>query len=518
MLQTDNLKLNKIELTDAPDITVINHNWDTIDTEITKKVDKVTGKGLSTNDYTTAEKNKLFDIETGANNYTHPTTSGNKHIPSGGSVGQILIWSSDGTAVWGDDKDTTYSNATTSDNGLMSKEDKTKLNGATNLNTANEIVMRDINGNFSAGTITADLQGNASTSSKLQTPIKIILSGQITGSALFSGGEDVNLVTTEGGDIIRTGTFSHAEGESTESTAWASHAEGGWTIASGDFSHAQNVYTIATGSHTHAGGCHTTAETYNVHVEGQYNTANSGSPTTFSATQNAFVIGNGTSSSALSNAFRVTFDGKTYGLSAFNSTGADYAEYFEWLDGNPNSEDRVGKFVTLDGDKIRLANEDDDFILGVVSANPAIIGNSYDDIWQGMYFRDKFGRLVFEDVEVDAEYKTLPDKTIITIDDNGNEIETLVKGETICISEAHIEKVIKLNSEYDSTKDYIERSERQEWDAIGMLGQLIVIDDGSCEINGYCKCSNGIATKSENGIGYRVMKRIDETTILILFK
>ena len=275
---------------------------------------------------------------------------------------------------------------------------------------------------------------------------------------------------------------------------------------------------MATGSHTHAGGCHTTAETYNVHVEGQYNTVNSGSPTTFSATQNAFVVGNGTSSSALSNAFRVTFDGKTYGLSAFNSTGADYAEYFEWLDGNPNSEDRVGKFVTLDGDKIRLANEDDDFILGVVSANPAIIGNSCDDIWQGMYFRDKFGRLVFEDVAVDAEYTTLPDKTIITIDDNGNEIETTVKGETICISEAHIEKVIKLNSEYDSTKDYIERSERQEWDAIGMLGQLIVIDDGSCEINGYCKCSNGIATKSENGIGYRVMKRIDETTILILFK
>lgn len=33
--------------------------------------------------------------------YTHPTTSGNKHIPSGGSSGQILKWSADGTAVWG---------------------------------------------------------------------------------------------------------------------------------------------------------------------------------------------------------------------------------------------------------------------------------------------------------------------------------------------------------------------------------------------------------------------------------
>lgn len=32
--------------------------------------------------------------------YTHPTTSGNKHIPSGGSSGQFLGWDSDGTAKW----------------------------------------------------------------------------------------------------------------------------------------------------------------------------------------------------------------------------------------------------------------------------------------------------------------------------------------------------------------------------------------------------------------------------------
>lgn len=36
-------------------------------------------------------------------NYTHPTTAGNKHIPSGGSSGQILRWGSNGTAVWGAD-------------------------------------------------------------------------------------------------------------------------------------------------------------------------------------------------------------------------------------------------------------------------------------------------------------------------------------------------------------------------------------------------------------------------------
>lgn len=80
------------------------------------KVDKVSGKQLSSNDYTTAEKNKLASLS----NYSHPTTSGNKHIPAGGAAGKILGWASDGTAQWVDDKDTTYGvfkGATTSADG-----------------------------------------------------------------------------------------------------------------------------------------------------------------------------------------------------------------------------------------------------------------------------------------------------------------------------------------------------------------------------------------------------------------
>lgn len=47
----------------------------TLTTELAKKVDKVTGKQLSTNDYTTAEKNKLAGIAERANNYVHPTSA-----------------------------------------------------------------------------------------------------------------------------------------------------------------------------------------------------------------------------------------------------------------------------------------------------------------------------------------------------------------------------------------------------------------------------------------------------------
>lgn len=59
--------------------------------------------------------------------YTHPTGSGYNHVPSGGASGQILRWSAAGVAVWGTDNNTTYAKATTAADGLMSKEDKSKL-------------------------------------------------------------------------------------------------------------------------------------------------------------------------------------------------------------------------------------------------------------------------------------------------------------------------------------------------------------------------------------------------------
>ena len=70
--------------------------------------------------------------------YTHPSTAGSKHIPAGGAANQILEWESAGTAKWGHTvqsdvpanakfTDTTYSVATTTDDGLLSSDDKEKI-------------------------------------------------------------------------------------------------------------------------------------------------------------------------------------------------------------------------------------------------------------------------------------------------------------------------------------------------------------------------------------------------------
>lgn len=203
----------------------------------------------------------------------------------------------------------------------------------------------------------------------------------------------------------------------------------------------------------------------------------------------AFAIGNGYAS-AHSNAFRVNYDGTVYSKAAYNTTGADYAEYFEWADGNPGSEDRTGLFVALEGDRIRPANEGD-YILGVISANPSVIGNS-DEHWAGQFKKDVFNRYCIK------EY---------TCEDGSTATGYVLDGR------------------YDPGAVYTHRADRPEWATVGLLGQLVCYDDGTCQANGYCKCGqNGTATAATFEEGsfqtpvYRVMERVAENLIKVLVK
>ena len=84
----------------------------------------------NSNEFSDAEQTKLSGIATSANNYSHPTSAGNKHIPTGGASGQFLKYSASGTAVWASDNNTTYS---VGDGGLtqinFTSADNTKLDG-----------------------------------------------------------------------------------------------------------------------------------------------------------------------------------------------------------------------------------------------------------------------------------------------------------------------------------------------------------------------------------------------------
>lgn len=104
-----------------------------------KFVLKESGKGLSTNDYTTLDKDKLAGIAPGATAYTHPTpytakTSGLYKITtdaSGHVTACVAVTKTDITALGipAQDTNTTYAIATSTTDGLMSKADKTKVDG-----------------------------------------------------------------------------------------------------------------------------------------------------------------------------------------------------------------------------------------------------------------------------------------------------------------------------------------------------------------------------------------------------
>ena len=152
---------------------------------------------------------------------------------------------------------------------------------------------------------------------------------------------------------------------------------------------------MAEGAGSHAEGAGTQASTPYSHAGGKYNSIDADN-------QYLHIVGNGTgpSNEKRSNAFTVNMTGNiAYTEAAQSETGADYAEYFEWLDGNSNNEDRVGYIVALEGDKIRLATSEDDDILGIISGTAAIIGDTASWDWAGKYQVDKFGRTVWEDVE-----------------------------------------------------------------------------------------------------------------------
>ena len=137
----------------------------------------------------------------------------------------------------------------------------------------------------------------------------------------------------EGFEATASGDYSHAEGEATTASGISSHAEGGSTTASEYCSHAEGGSTTASGYYSHAEGCRTEASEYYSHAEGYVTTASGeGSHAEGyltiasseyqhvqgkcniedSANTYAHIVGNGTSSSARSNAHTLDWDGNAW--------------------------------------------------------------------------------------------------------------------------------------------------------------------------------------------------------------
>lgn len=325
------------------------------------------------------------------------------------------------------------------------------------------IELQDIVGSIGDGLFTAESLnvGTASTSNTINSP-------ETANSAAIGDGNTM------------TAMYSAAIGNDNEIYGFQCTALGNLNAVGSSSDAAYNSVAggdnnVVSGHSASAIGTSLTANNMN-HVVGKFNKVPTAASTS-GTDGDIFIVGNGTGTSALSNAFRVTAAGQCMGTTFFASSGADYAELFEWADGNPEKEDRRGLFVTLDGEKIRLATVDDEYILGAISGAPTVIGDAATEDWHGKYKRDVFGARIVKD----GSYQ---------------------------LSET-------FDKEHEG--NYINRLERPEWGIVGLTGKLVVVDNGTCKVNGYCSpTAGGIATASEKG--YRVMSRVDDTHIRVLVK
>lgn len=143
-----------------------------------------------------------------------------------------------------------------------------------------------------------------------------------------------------------------------------------------------------------------------------------------------------------------------------SSGNADYAEVGEWIDGNPDGEDRIGYFVCIDnatpGTAMRKATSSDD-IRGVTVASPAFASGCGSDKYATIEASGD------SDPDADAREGLLP-----------------------------------------------------QYDYVAVMGTVSVIDDGTCIVNGRCiPNDSGIATAVEGDYGYQVIDRVDGTHVLI---
>ena len=169
---------------------------------------------------------------------------------------------------------------------------------------------------------------------------------------------------------------------------------------------------------------------------------------------------------------------KTKGTVSSGQNFGDYAEYFESQSGQeiPN-----GYIVTLDGRYIRKAQINDKPI-GVISGTAGVILGD-----QMFHHKDKFLKDEFGVTLTQIELKEWED-------DEGNKYSEEVE-------------VPIPNPDYTEYEDdYIPRSERPEWNVVGLVGQVFTRFKGELKPNDYIKAENGVGVRDNVNGYYRVLE------------
>ena len=150
----------------------------------------------------------------------------------------------------------------------------------------------------------------------------------------------------EGESTIASGSYAHAEGYSTEAISY-SHAEGGETKATGGYSHAEGYATQATQGRAHAEGYRTTASDYNAHAEGQRTTASGNS----AHAEGYYVTASGDSDHA--EGYNTTASGKYSYAGGADTTANHFAQHvfgqYNIIDDSTAEATEKGNYIEIVG-------------------------------------------------------------------------------------------------------------------------------------------------------------------------
>jgi trimeric autotransporter adhesin len=443
-------------------------------------------------------------------------------------------------------------------------------------------------------------EGNNNTSSGIASHAE----GNInTSSGDYSHSEGQNntasgiTVHVEGYGNIVSANYSHCEGISNTSSGFCEHVEGNINTSSGDYSHNEGLNNITFGISSHVGGQNNTNSVNEAFVHGntlqclfsgvgglpsgifligkngiaRISGGQVGNPDNSYSFQLAGGVGGETSgvgTDGIGLILRTTIFGNNPTAEGvadnWTAGGFDYAEYFEWDDGNNNNEDRVGYFVQFsdNSDKIMLSTSTSN-VIGITSSTSGYIGDSAELHWSGMSRHDNLLRSMYVDsyfVPINQILNKMIQhisisNTMSKLDiKNKTDVKNMIEQNKSCIKKINdikhelqmlpddkslIQETVKrfglsendpiynelinvkpqkkklMSDNFNSSKQYVPRSQRKEWIPVGLVGKIVVRDDGSCIPYKYCDCVNGIAT---NGTKWKVMKRISPNTVLVFFK
>ncbi len=170
-------------------------------------------------------------------------------------------------------------------------------------------------GNVGRGAVDFSFSNNTSSTKGATAPHATAMGSSTTASG-FNSMATGNDTTASGNSSFSTGTSTEASGDSSAALGYATTASGivsiamgTYTTASGDYSTALGYATSASGRYTTALGENTTAESYAQTTLGTNNTTNTGTISTFVATDRLFVIGNGVDDSNKSDALIILKNG-----------------------------------------------------------------------------------------------------------------------------------------------------------------------------------------------------------------